>query len=81
MFFWLSSKHWFKLSLFIFQSVEYFDACIVCTVIKTIPMQCLGKILPEKGYVSDASKIKGTSKCRLVELCVSDLTGPLFELI
>jgi len=44
-------------------------------------MQCLGKILPEKGYVSDASKIKGTSKCRLVELCVSDLTGPLFELI
>ena len=48
---------------------------------KTIPMQCLGKILPEKGYVSDASKIKGMFECRLVELCVSDLTRHLFELI
>jgi len=47
----------------------------------TISMQCLGKILPEKCYVSDASKIKGMSKCRLVELCVSDLTGPLFGLV
>jgi hypothetical protein len=63
-------EHW-KLSHFILQSVEYFGACIVCTVINTIPVQCLGKILPEKGYVSDASKIKGTSKCRLVEHCVS----------
>jgi hypothetical protein len=69
------------LSLFILQSVVYFDACIVCTVIKTIPMQCLGKILPEKGYVNDASKIKRTSKCGLVELRVSDLTGPCFGLI
>jgi len=44
-------------------------------------MQCLGKILPEEGYVSGAPKIKGMSKCRLVELYVSDLNGPLFELI
>lgn len=41
----------------------------------------LGKILPGKGYVSDASKIKGASKCRLVELCVSGWTGPIFEFI
>ena len=67
--------------LVILQSVEYFDACIVCIVMNTISMQCLGKILPEKCYVSDASKIKGMSKCRLVELCVSDLTGPLFGLV
>ena len=43
-------------------------------------MQCLGKILPEKSYVRDMSKIKGVSECRLVEFCVSDLTGPLFDL-
>ena len=48
---------------------------------KTIPIQCLSKILPVEGYVSGASKMKGMSKCKLVELCVSDFTGPLFELI
>jgi hypothetical protein len=69
------------LNLFILQSAEYFDASIVCAVMKTISMQCA---IPCKEYIciSERSTIKrDIRECRLVELGVSDLTGRLFEVV